>query len=130
MNRTKFLILYLNSRRGLSNPNCVIPLYICRLNIQNRIRFLFSAKKKAAIRNFCVRYVLTSSHERGCKPTVNPLKTRGPGFSHGIANSTVTLDRWRKEQEHTSVVKKVMYDGSCITEINSRQRHTCKLNLE
>lgn len=53
---------------------------------------MFSMKKMLLPENW-VSLFLTTSHERGCKPTVNPLNTRGPGFSHGIANSTVTLDQ-------------------------------------
>lgn len=34
---------------------------------------------------------LTISQDRGWKPTVNPLKTRGPCVAQGMARSTITL---------------------------------------
>lgn len=43
-----------------------------------------------------MKQILTISHDLGWKPTVKPLKTRGPGFSHGMASSTKTLVRLDK----------------------------------
>lgn len=60
-------------KKNLFIKHCPISIHI---SISHLMRFL---------------KFLTISDDRGLKPTVKPSKTRGPGFSHGMASSTKAL---------------------------------------
>lgn len=68
--------------------------------------------------------ILTSSHDRGWKPTVKPLNTRGPGFSHGIASSRKTLKHLGIATESGKHECLIINEGSYIeTFLLSQHQH-------